>query len=248
MEASLIQHAAYGTVEHPDESNPFLFHMFASGYDAWSGEKRASDHSFLGELGIDAERLATMTMDEVDEWLAAQANDPSKKKAMELFFQKHPDLQQESAANLQALEGSSTKLLEREDCQFLLLSAQEVDPWLRRLSENLAESRLNQDRATSEEAAHRLFEDAVLPLLRKMTDSIFSRDRINEMISSLRRYRSEKFAAGEKEIALTATGAIGYLEREDQPGVNSFLISLCWASLSRIIAKGADETVAVMRK
>jgi hypothetical protein len=38
-----------------------------------------------------------------------------------------------------------------------------------------------------------------------------------------------------------AVGAINYLEREDSPGQNVFLIILCWRSLDPVVNAVADE-------
>jgi hypothetical protein len=237
IEAWLIQYSAYETAERNDESNPFLFHMFALSYDAWAAEKKAHDKSLLQELGIDVERLGGMTMDELDEWLAAQAADPSKTRAMEAFFEQHPDARAESVANLEAMQRGSVELLKREDCQHLLLPSHEIEPWLNRLNDEL--SRRLQDEGPlethSEESVGQILADLLLPRLREMAESVFTQDRIQRLISNLKKYRSEKFAAGDRDAATMATGAINYLEREDQPGQNAFLIQICWASLSAII-------------
>lgn len=246
MEAWLIRYSAYLTAAEQDESNPFLFQMFAEGYAAWAAQRRAHDTELLRQLGFDPERLASMTMDEIDQWLAAQGSDPAKNKELESFFQKHPDLRAESVANLEALQRGSTKLLERDDCQFLLLSSEEIEPWLHRFNDRFAEAPLNERtfaEPASEQTADRLFQDVVLPLLREMTQTIFTRDRIHELVCRLKAYRSEKFTTGERDIATTATGAIQYLEREDQPSLNTFLITLCWASLSRLFPESAGSRV-----
>ena len=71
--------------------------------------------------------------------------------------------------------------------------------------------------------------------MREMADSIFTRDRILELAADLRKYRSERFATGDRTTADRAMGAINYLEREDSPGENTFVINLCWVSLESAI-------------
>jgi hypothetical protein len=244
MEASLIQCSACETAERPDESNPFLFHMFALGYDAWAAEKRSHDKSFLQELGIDVQRISSMTIDEVDEWLATQAADPSKTKAMEAFFEEHSDLRAESVANLEAMEGRSVELLKREDCQWLILQDHEIEPWLNRLNEVL-NRHLQQDgtEKLSEESIGPIFEEYLVPCLREMAESVFTPDRIQQLVFGLKKFRSEKFAAEDRSTVSLATGALDYLKREGQPGQNAFLLHLCWASLTQKIDAGAHETV-----
>ena len=81
-----------------------------------------------------------------------------------------------------------------------------------------------------------------------MADAIFTRDRIRELVVGLRKYRSELLTAGDKKAAALATGAINYLEPEDSPAQNSFLLALCWWSLDAAIKAMRAETASeVMR-
>ena len=82
----------------------------------------------------------------------------------------------------------------------------------------------------------------MLPLLREMSAAIFTRDRIAQLVEELRRYRNERFAEGDKATAGQAQGAIHYLEPEDSPGANAFLISLCWASIDSALQGATVET------
>ena len=97
------------------------------------------------------------------------------------------------------------------------------------------------DGAATEERIHNIFEELVLPLMSEMADSIFTRARILQLIADLRKYRSERFAAGDQTTAGYAMGAINYLEREDSPGENTFLITLCWVSLNSAIKATVAE-------
>ena len=146
-------------------------------------------------------------------------------------------------ANLQALERNSARLLERQDSRFLLPPNGEIQPWLTLLNERASQQGFLCDTAggaASEESVRKMFEELALPLLREMADSIFTRDRILQLVADLRKYRSERFAAGDQATAGHAMGAINYLEREDSPGQNTFLLSLCWVSLNSAI----EATVA----
>ena len=71
--------------------------------------------------------------------------------------------------------------------------------------------------------------------MREMAEAIFTRDRILQLVNNLKDYRNGRFAAGDKKTAEQAMGAINYLEREDSPGENSFLLTLCWRSLDSAI-------------
>jgi SEC-C motif len=246
LEAWLLQCSALETAEDHDESNAFLLQMFSYGYDAWATDKRAKDESLLRKLGLNPDRLRAMNMDELDSWIQSQGSDAATASAVEAFFRENPHLREESVANLQALERNSVKLLEREDSRLLHLPNEEVQPWLTLLNERASRQGFFSgapDGAASEASARKMFAELALPLMREMADSIFTRDRILQLVADLRKYRSERFAAGDKATAGHATGAINYLEGEDSPGQNTFLISLCWASLNSAIKAIAAENV-----
>ena len=238
MEAWLLQSLALETAEDHDKSNAFLFQMFSYGYDAWAADKLAKDESLLLKMGLNPDRLRAMSLDELDSWIQSQGSDAARSAAMEAFFRENPDLREESIANLEALERNSAKLLERPDGHFLHLPNEEIQPWLALLNERASQQGFLSgmpDGAASEESVRKMFEELVLPLLCEMADSIFTRDRILQLVADLRKYRSERFAAGDQATVRHATGAINYLEREASPGQNTFLIRLCWTSLNSAI-------------
>ncbi len=245
LEAWMLQCASLETAEDQDESNAFLFHMFSYGYDALDAEKRARNASFLRQLGFDVESLRGMNLDELDAWVQSHASDPAKTAALEAFFREHPGLRAESVADLEAMARNSAKLLEREDSRFLLVPFEEVQPWLTLFNERFSQSGCvaeTTDAALSEESARRTFEEVVLPLMREMAGAIFTRDRILRLVADLKKYRSERFAAGDQATPALAMGAITYLEREDSPGENSFLLALCWRSLGSASKAMTAET------
>ncbi len=64
-----------------------------------------------------------------------------------------------------------------------------------------------------------------------MAQAIFTPERLRSLASQLKQYRNQLFDAGERLAARWAQGAISYVEREDQPDLNTFLLTLCFASL-----------------
>src|ERR1051326_5395922 len=130
VEAWLLQSSAISTSEHEDESNAFLFQMFSYGYDAWTADKLARDESLLRKLGVDPDRLRTMSLDEIDSWIRTQESNPARVGALETLFRENPHLREESVANIEALERNSTKLLARPDSQLLRLPVEETQSWL----------------------------------------------------------------------------------------------------------------------
>jgi hypothetical protein len=234
LDGWLIQSCAHATGEFADESNAFLFQMFSFGYDAWTGEKRALDESLLRGLGLSPDRLRSMSADEIDAWLAAQTADPARNAALEAFFRDNPALHSEAVANMQSLEHDCIKLLERPDARFLLLAPEEIDPWLPALNECFEKAQAilpgNPDGSAPDATFSKTVQDAFISFLREMAQTIFTRERIQQLIAQLRKYRNEHFVAGDKTIASYAMAAIHDLEREDEPGLNRFLVALCLAS------------------
>jgi SEC-C motif len=244
LEAWLLQAAAVQTIEDDGESNVFLFQMFSYGYDAWAADKRSKDESLFRKLGFDPESLRAMSMDELDSWMQARASDPAQAGLLEAFLQEHPDLREESVANIEALERNSNRLFERVDSRFLHLSFEEIQPWLMLLNERLTQEGFlagTLGGAASQESVRRIIEEVALPLMREMAEAIFTPDRIRQLAVDLRQYRRERFAASDQAAVKHATGAINYLEWEDSPGQNTFLLTLCWVSLDSAIKATAPE-------
>lgn len=245
LDACLLQSVALETAEDQHESNPFLFQMFSYGYDALAAEKSAKNDSLLRQIGFDPERLRGMSLNELDEWMNSLAADPAQTAAMEAFFRENPNLREESIANLQAMERNAARLLDREDTRFLLLPPDEVLPWVPGFNEILQQAGFvpqAQETALDKDACEKILMNFVLPRMREMAAAIFTPDRIRRLVADLKRYRSERFAAGDKETAMLATGAINYLEREDSPGENGFLLNLCFHSFGQAANTAPDET------
>jgi len=98
------------------------------------------------------------------------------------------------------------------------------------------------DAALSEEHARKLFEELAVPLTREMAGTIFTRDRISRLVTDLKKYRGDRHTAGDTETPGFAMGAITHLEREDSPGQNTFLLTLCWKSLGAALKTSTAET------
>ena len=98
--------------------------------------------------------------------------------------------------------------------------------------------------AESDKRANEILEQTLLPVVRNMAEAIFTTDRVQQLITALKEYRSQRFAERDNPTVGQAQGAINYLEREDSPGENSFLIALCWSSLMRALEPGAVESSA----
>lgn len=236
LDAWIIQHCAYLTQEETDDSNAFLFQMFSYGYDSWVAEQRGREAAMLRELGMDLSALEHMSMEEIEAWLQDQQADPAKRARMEQLLLANPEQRDQAEAKLRQLERDAHKLLERPDAAHLLLSPDEIEPWLPELSEGFA-SLCEQfpDLATPfpSAAASKAFLDAMLPLVREMIAELFTPERIGTLTAQLKAYRKECFAAGDMKTAELANGALIYVKDEDEPDCNRFLCALGYLSLMR---------------
>jgi hypothetical protein len=188
----------------------------------------------LSELGIDVPRLESMSMEEIEAWLEAQQADPAQRARMEKLLQAHPEERAQAEANLRQLESDAHKLLQREDAAHLLLSPEEVQPWLPRMME-IYEGVYARfpDLTTSSPspAAGNALMEGLVPLLREMAAKLFTPERLGQLAAQLKAYRNERFAAGDKRTAELANGAMMYVKDEDEPDCNRFLCILGYHSL-----------------
>ncbi|MEI6389757.1 MAG: SEC-C domain-containing protein [Verrucomicrobiota bacterium] len=238
LDGCLVQFCATRTLTVESESNPFLAQMFSYGYAEWTASQKARDMAILDQAGLDVERLQAMSPGEMEAWLQTQEDDPDAKQRMEALLKNNPEQKARALANLERMENDSSNLLLRTDSHFLFLRPEELASWLPKMAKaserlQIDVSGLDLDGPHTEESAHALFE-VLLPLIREMAAAIFTPKRLRSMVSQLKTYRNQLAAAGEKDASILAQGAVMYLEREDQPELNSFLLALCFHSLSAV--------------
>lgn len=233
LEGFIVLDCAYAMIESPDLSNACLFTFFSRGYDEWADEQRSIGDRFLNEIGMTREQFEAMGSGELDAWIAKQIQ-PGMGGRLKAFFEACPGLKEQSIADLRNMQRDSPKLLERADARTLLLSREEIAPWLPRLSECFGRGMdtlpAERDSFTEDEKS-RIFDEFIVPVLREMSGAIFTGERIQKLVEQLHAYRSERFREGEKEIASLAHGAISYIKYETEPDKNGFLTSLCMASI-----------------
>ena len=231
MDGCLVQSAALMTLNDDGESNPFLFQMFFHGYEAFVAEETAQNDARLRGLGFDPEQADEMSPAEIDAWLAAKMSDPDWKARMEAEMAAHPEEQDQLNAKLAAMERDSINLLTREDSHTLRLAPQELEPWVPALLECLERDKKRKASGSADTATPTALLDSIRPIIREMAGSLFTPERIQELVVQLTAYRDELFAAGEREAAGWAMGGLVTLETETSPADNHFLNCLCLYSL-----------------
>jgi len=150
-------------------------------------------------------------------------------------------LQATSGDIFQIMARKAVDLLNREDSARLLLGAEEIQPWEALLLEKLQammgeigplEPGVKASRARRKKA----FDQFYLPAMREIAKGIFTPERIRRLVAELRAYRKDLAAAGDKTAMMCATSAILYLEHEDEPEMNAFLVNLCARSAIKCAA------------
>lgn len=246
MDGWLIEQCACATMDAHTGSNPFLFEMFSHGFDAWQDEKRAEVQAVLRRTGVDPKHLDSMSVEEVEAWIQAQRADPAATARLEAIVKRDPSRNAQTIADLERMEEEAAKLLEREDARGLLLSREEVDPWVTALLGYLREA----VEAESEPAGDRppqgidteMLSKALWRVNDEMAKPVFTPERIQQLLAQLRKYRDGLIAAGDKRGAVCLTGSMLTLEREIDPAHNPLLSALSFLSLREAIGAVAESS------
>jgi hypothetical protein len=246
-DAWLIQYSAFRMTEVSEESNPFMFVMFQLAYEEWVRQVEKEQDALLGDLGID--RSAFRQGNVTDVFALAQdiIKDPEKKARIEAFYASHRAEQERTEAWALQLEGEAVNLLEREDADCILLSLEEMAPWLpvlvdrtepmiERTREALSAGRV------PEPVIQEQVRDALVTTILEMVPEIYTQERVDQLVADLKDYRRRLSEAGEEEAASWADGALIAVHREDPPAENPFLMVICYASLRAVMEKAAANS------
>jgi hypothetical protein len=237
LDALLIECCAQMTAEETNDANPFLGRMFLDGLQAWAAEQDASRGAVLEDagfhLGPDADP------EEIEKWLDKETTNPENAERWKRLIEAHPELQVNPEDSFQLMSRQAVDLFDREDAARLLLSADEIRPWDTLIVEKLQAmynevGLLQPGPEVSEAKSKKAFDQFYLPLMQEVAKGIFTPDRIRQLVALLRAYRKELAIAGDKNALASVTSAILYVEREREPEHNTFLLSLCARSVSKL--------------
>jgi hypothetical protein len=179
-----------------------------------------------------------MSMEEIDAWLQEQEADPAKRDRMEKLLLANPEQRARAEANMEQLEHDAVKLLERADAAHLLLPPEHVQPWLPQLNEHWAtvcEQVPDAGGPSPTPAASKALIDAIFPLVGVMIAELFTAERIAQLTAQLKTYRNARYAAGDKQTAAWANGAIVSLGEGRDPVSCRFLYALGYLSLIKAV-------------
>jgi hypothetical protein len=246
-DAWLIQYSAFRLIEVSEEGSPFMLVMFQLAYAEWLRQRVDEQQALLKELGVD--RSAVRNSGVADLYALARdlMKDPKKKARMEAFYEAHRAEHDGTEAWLLQLEDQAVRLLQRDDAGCILLSLEEVGPWLPVLMERLMPLfRQAQEarEAGREPDSHVQAEigDTFVATIREMVPEIYTQERIDQLAADLQDYRRRLLEAGEEEAARWADGALLSLQRGDPPAENPFLGMTTYASVRAIIKEAAENS------
>jgi hypothetical protein len=236
LDAWVIQHCALMTSEELDESNAFLIEMFMYGVTEWEEHGQAVAAEVVRDFGLDIEQLRGMGPAEAFDLIRQLAANPQTARKMEALLEAHPEMRATAEANLRDMEADCAELLRREDAWPLLLSPEEVKPWLGVFQERFLAS---QDKFAALStggkpgpSVEKAVSDWMYSLTTEMARAIFTKPRREQLQDQLRQYARERSAAGEKAAAHQAQSALVMLRSDCDPADIFFLLAICHVSLT----------------
>lgn len=241
LEACLLQILAFETMEKTEKTNAFLYHMFTSGYETFVAEGQAHQEAILEEFGLDPVEMKNMSPLEAKQKLVETFSDPLRNELAEKLFARDPIYREASLARLDELRDRCAELVDREDTPFLEFSREEALPWFERFSDAYEEWAKNPENTLTEDSPPDIVEEVLQPILRQMATSLFTPARIEQLVDDLTEFQNERFEAGDRESASLAEAAISWISPEDEPGLNPFLLTVCYRTIRSTIPEIEPE-------
>ena len=251
LDAWLIQYSAYLMIDKPRQSSPFLFMMFYHGYEEWATQIEDQQDKIVREMGFDPDeiRASGSSMEELEARVRAELADPEKKARLEALYAQHGMMAAQVEAEALEWKRNAMLLLEREDAARLYPSEEEMAPWVPALVERLAPMTAQAERAlaegrTEDPASTDAVSKEVVEIAREIAAAVFTPERVAQLVEELRAYRRDLEAAQERQAAISAQGAIVWLEEAPSPEEVPVLIGICFASLRSLLVGFSEEARA----
>ncbi len=238
-DAWLVQHSADRLLAKPDEASPLYFAMVQLAYEEMDLDRRRRYRDVAEELGIDVEKLGGADRDQFEALARELQADPAKQARIERLVTSEPLLAHQAATRLLRESRRSFQLLERQDSDCLLLSPEQLAPWLVKLAKRKAALRGDQemldDGAALDAQSAEAMKEAIYELTLEMSPAVFTEQRRQQLVDDLQGYRDRLREAGEEEAARRADLAIDIVQWEVPRAKNPFLLATCYASLRKVI-------------
>ncbi len=245
LDAWIIQHNALA-VGAPEEGGRgvFLLCMFLEGLKSWKTRRDEEQRAMFRRLGVDPEELRRAGFDGAEPLIEGIKADKEKSAEIARFLEAHPELKAMSEAGCRESEDAALRLLQREDAESLLLSPDEVEPWVPVFAERLeerpgfSEAVASQSKPTAEQEKtvfHMLYE-----MGGEMAAMIFTEQRLRQLADAIRAYR-RRLTREDGAGMVGANGALMAANAEDPPAENHFLAVLCATSLLDAVQRLGGE-------
>ena len=209
--------------------------MFMHGMRAWEEERDREQAALFAEMGISAEELRRLGYDGIEARLRGLIDNPDKSAAMQTFLAKHPELEALSQAQCREAEHAAVALLEREDAEVLLLTPDEVEPWLAVLEGRIREAPEGLAALTATQppsaAAIQTFAQALYDVATEMAVALFTPARLDRLAAQVHAYRRGLSAEDGQGDLSGVHGALAATQSRGDPADSHFLVALCWTSL-----------------
>jgi hypothetical protein len=252
LDAWLIQYSAFQMSEAPERTNPFLFMMFYHGYQEWVAELENQRRKAMREIGLDPDEIwaSNPTLEEVEAHVQAALQDPEKRARMEAAQEQYAMLASQTEAEVWEWQRNAIRLLlDREDAARLELSDEEMAPWIPRLEEQTAPLAAEIERALVEEreadqSIAKAVSREIQAMSKEMAATIFTPERVAQLVQELEAYRRDLEAAQEHQAATYIHGALISLRDASDPGEEPFLIMICVSSIRTLLDRFTEEAQA----
>lgn len=239
LDAWIIQHSAILLNQPPEGGfSPFLMCMFLQGMKEWDANRDQEQLEMFRHLGLDVDDIRRKGFAGVESMIAEMIANPDKTAAVEKFLETHPELKAFSQAQCQKASGAAQHLLQREDAWSLLLAYEEVEPWFPEVEQRMRACPgvldAMQRKVSLSEKQKKALTDCLYSLGGEMAESIFSKDRLQQLGDALRDYRSG-LSRHDQEGMIGVNGALMEVQSTDPVSKNHFLAILCTTSLFRAL-------------
>jgi hypothetical protein len=239
-DAWLIQYSAFRLMDVPEESNPFMFVMTELAFEAWGRRMNREQDALIEALGVDPATRHALDPGQARKLAEEMLRDPDKSARLERFAAEHPDLAAHLQARMRRQDAEAVKLLEHEGAECLLLSMEEVEPWMPVLADRAAtlEAQMGDDLEAEGDPTPELREageSTFVALATEMAREIYTEKRIDELVADLEGYRDRLKGAEEHEAAEWAESALMVAQRGAPVEQNMFLVGTCFVTLREVL-------------
>ncbi len=232
IDAWIVHHSALVLAEAPDGPvGPFLLSMFAHGVAEWEEERDKEQQAMLDAVGLTAQKVKNAGLAGAEALLLELAQDPEKSSLLEKFVDDHPELRAFAEAQARNSEEAALDLLEREDARCaLLLTPDEVAPWLPVIEQRVVDSGLKVTRSKPNKATVQKFSEIVYEASAEMAGEFWTRSRLEMLRARILEYR-RTLKPKDREGVASVTGVLMAAGSPTPPQENHFLTLLCWESV-----------------